>query len=338
MNSRITRVFLICLICVLFCGCDKRESHEIEDNEEIEIKTIIEDVSSEEESTISYEVKTTTEEIIDGYEIEIADIPDYNGEPYVEICNNHAQFSSEELTLTDYEYYSELDGLGRCGVAMALVTPNTLPKESRGEIGSVKPSGWHTVKYNEVIEDNYLYNRCHLIAYELTGQNANEKNLITGTRYMNIVGMLPFENKVEEYVSETGKCVLYRTTPIFDGDNLVASGVTIEAKSVEDKGEGIDFYVYVYNVQPNILIDYSDGSSMVDPDYVGVTTEANADETVTEIESDAQEYVLNTNTKRFHYPYCSSVDQMKEKNRKYVNASREELLKQGYKSCGNCNP
>lgn len=338
MNSRITRVFLIYLICVLFCGCDKRESNEIEDNEEIEINTIIEDVSSEEESTISYEVKTTTEEILDGYEIEIADIPDYNGEPYVEICNNHARFSSEELTLTDYEYYSELDGLGRCGVAMALVTPNTLPKESRGKIGSVKPSGWHTVKYNEVIEDNYLYNRCHLIAYELTGQNANEKNLITGTRYMNIVGMLPFENKVEEYVSETGKCVLYRTTPIFDGDNLVASGVTIEAKSVEDKGEGIDFYVYVYNVQPNILIDYSDGSSMVDPDYVGVTTEANADETVTEIESDAQEYVLNTNTKRFHYPYCSSVDQMKEKNRKYVNASREELLKQGYKSCGNCNP
>lgn len=188
------------------------------------------------------------------------DIPTYSGEPYVVLNNNEPNFTEEDLTTESYEYYSDLDVDGKCGVVVASIGEDLMPSEERGSIGRVKPSGWQTVKYDNV-DGKYLYNRCHLIGFQLTGENANEKNLITGTRYMNVEGMLPFENIVADYVKETGNHVVYRVTPIFEGDNLVASGVQMEAKSVEDDGEGICFHVYVYNVQPGIEIDYATGNS-----------------------------------------------------------------------------
>ncbi|SEK58399.1 DNA-entry nuclease [Pseudobutyrivibrio ruminis] len=192
---------------------------------------------------------------------------DYTDNPYTVVNDNVPYFSEEDLTRTDaFETYSELDSLGRCGVAYANICQELMPTEERGEIGSVKPSGWHTVNYHEYVDGNYLYNRCHLIGYQLSGENANEKNLITGTRYLNVEGMLPFENEVAEYVEETGNHVLYRVTPVFEGDNLVASGVQMEAYSVEDQGAGVMFNVYCYNVQPGITIDYATGDSELESD------------------------------------------------------------------------
>lgn len=201
------------------------------------------------ENTISY---TTS--------YDLTSIPQYTSEPYVVLNDNKPIFDEVDYTSDAYEKYSELDYLGRCGPAFAKVGIETMPTEERGEIGQVKPSGWQTVKY-DIVDGKYLYNRCHLIGFQLTGENANKGNLITGTRYMNVDGMLPFENMVADYVQETENHVLYRVTPIFEGENLVASGVQIEAKSVEDNGEGICFNVYVYNVQPGVTIDYSTGQS-----------------------------------------------------------------------------
>jgi len=190
----------------------------------------------------------------------IADIPTYNGEAYVVINDNVPNFKEEDYTLESFERYSELDFLGRCGTAYANISVDTMPTEERGSIGMVKPSGWHTVKY-DFVDGKYLYNRCHLIGFQLTGENANEKNLITCTRYMNTGAMLDFENKVAKYVKETKNHVLYRVTPIFEGTNLIASGVEMEAYSIEDSGKGIQFHVYVYNVQDGVKINYSDGTS-----------------------------------------------------------------------------
>lgn len=192
--------------------------------------------------------------------VKLADIPEYNGEAYTEINDNVPDFPDDDFTSTSFETYSDLDSLGRCGGAYANIGQDLMPTEKRGSIGQVKPSGWHTVKYDNV-DGKYLYNRCHLIGYQLAAENANEKNLITGTRYLNTEGMLPFENMVADYIKETGNHVLYRVTPIFDGNNLVASGVQMEAESVEDKGEGILFNVFCYNVQPGISIDYATGNS-----------------------------------------------------------------------------
>lgn len=188
-------------------------------------------------------------------------LPAYSGRPYVEVHGNVPFFTEEDLTEEPFEYYSELDGLGRCGVAFANICRELMPEEERGPIGQVKPSGWHTVKYPDVIQDLYLYNRCHLIGYQLSGENANERNLIMGTRYLNLEGMLPFENETARYVKETGNHVLYRVTPVFEGDHLVASGVLMEAESVEDGGKGLSFCIYAYNVQPGIVIDYATGES-----------------------------------------------------------------------------
>ena len=189
------------------------------------------------------------------------DIPEFDGKtPYVIINNNEPDFPEEDFNSNSFEKYSELDSLGRCGVAYANVSKDTMPTEARGEISKVKPTGWHTVKY-DCVEGKYLYNRCHLIGYQLTAENANKQNLITGTRYLNVDGMLPFENQVAEYVKQENGHVLYRVTPIFEGNNLVANGVQMEAESVEDKGEKVKFNVYAYNVQPNIKIDYSTGNS-----------------------------------------------------------------------------
>ena len=190
----------------------------------------------------------------------LEEVPPYAGSPYVVLNDNWPDFDTEDLTLEPFETYSELDYLGRCGVAYANICLEIMPTEPRGDIGQVKPSGWQTVKY-DCVDGKYLYNRCHLIGYQLAGENANKQNLITGTRYMNVEGMLPFENMVDGYVEETGNHVLYRVTPVFEGRNLLASGVKLEAFSVEDEGEGICFNVYIYNVQPGITIDYATGES-----------------------------------------------------------------------------
>lgn len=198
------------------------------------------------------------------YSVDIDSIPKYSTSPYVIISNNIPSFDESNFTTKPFETYSELDSLGRCGVAFANICKEIMPSEgeAREAIGSIKPSGWQTIRYNELIDGNYLYNRCHLIGYQLAGENANEKNLITGTRYMNVNGMLPFENMVADYIkSNRNNHVLYRVTPIFEGNNLVASGVQMEAYSVEDSGQGVCFNVYVYNVQPGITIDYANGNS-----------------------------------------------------------------------------
>ena len=269
-------------------------------------------------------------------------IPAYSGKPYGEIGGNVPLFTEDEKKNTDaFEYYSDLDPLGRCGVAFANICPELMPTEERGAIGHVRPSGWHTVKYNDLIDGNYLYNRCHLIAYSLAGENDNVKNLITGTRYLNVEGMLPFEERVLNYVQRTGNHVLYRVTPVYNGDDLVAEGVMMEAWSVEDSGDGICFHVYCYNVQPGIEIDYRTGNSGIAPSnpvMISIGDETDPDQTDRNqpVEAEKKEYILNTNTKKIHLPNCSSVGDMKEKNKKAVNEDIEDLKKQGYVPCKRC--
>ena len=289
-----------------------------------------------------------------------ADVPAYSGEPYTAVNNNEPYFTSDNLTTEAFENYSELDALGRCGVAYANVCLETMPTEKRGSLSEVKPTGWHSVKYDNV-DGKSLYNRCHLIGYQLTAENANQQNLITGTRYLNVDGMLPFENMVADYVKETDNHVLYRVTPIFTGDNLVADGVLMEGYSVEDEGDGICFCVYAYNVQPGITIDYATGDSWLSSekgnsdsssggnsavsqsaaDKSGTQQAAVQTESVKETSapvSTGTEYILNTNTKKFHYPSCSSVKQMKASNKKEYTGSRDDLIAQGYDPCKKCNP
>ena len=195
---------------------------------------------------------------------DLSSIPEFTDSPFVYINNNIPDFTEEDYKKGVFEYYSELDSLGRCGVAFANICKEIMPTEPRGEIGMIKPSGWKLAKY-DIVDGKYLYNRCHLIGYQLAGENANEKNLITGTRYLNVQGMLPFENEVADYIKNQNKNedkhVLYRVTPIFENSNLVASGVQMEAYSVEDNGQGVCFNVYVYNAQPGIEINYANGES-----------------------------------------------------------------------------
>lgn len=206
---------------------------------------------------IESNISTSTSQSTQEYSFDLSNIPEYTDEPYVIINNNIPTFDESDYTTEPFETYSELDYLGRCGVAYANICQGLMPTEEREDISDVEPTGWVQKEYN----GEYLYNRCHLIGFQLAGENANEKNLITGTRYLNIEGMLPFENEVASYVEETDNHVLYRVTPIFEDDNLVASGVQIEAYSVEDNGEEIQFNVYCYNVQPQVEIDYATGES-----------------------------------------------------------------------------
>lgn len=251
-----------------------------------------------------------------------SDVPAYSKDPYVAVNGNVPFFTPNQITNQSYEYYSPLDDLGRCGTVVASIGRDIMPTEDRGSISSVKPTGWHSVSYPELGIDS-LYNRSHLIAFQLTGENANWENLISGTRYMNQTVMTQFENMVADYIKETGNHVMYRVTPIFTGNNLIADGVLMEAWSVEDEGEGICFCVYLYNVQPGIEIDYATGESTM----VGI-----------ELPEDSADYILNTNTKKFHKPTCSNANSISDKNRKEYFGSREELIAQGYKSAGCCNP
>ena len=258
--------------------------------------------------------------VVPAISYDLDELPAYAGEPYVTVNDNQPFFEEEDYTTEAFETYSELDALGRCGPAYACVGTELMPTEERESISSVTPSGWINVEY----DGQYLYNRCHLIGYQLTGENANEENLITGTRYMNVEGMLPFEDLVADFVKETGYHVLYRSTPIFDGDDLVASGVRMEAWSVEDQGDGVCFDVYVYNCQPGVVIDYATGDSHLEDAAPGTSADAT--------------YILNTSSKKFHRPDCSGAASMSEANRQTYTGSRDELIAQGYSPCGQCDP
>ena len=274
----------------------------------------------------------TSYEVSDNF---LNEIPEFSGEPYIILNENNPDFTSEEKENREaFEYYSKLDRLGRCGAAYANICKELMPTEERQAIGHIKPSGWQIVKYDG-IDGNYLYNRCHLIGFQLAGENANEKNLITGTRYMNVSGMLPFENLVADYVRRTNYHVLYRVTPHYRGNDLVAAGVQMEAYSVEDEGDGVCFHVFVYNSQPKIGIDYATGESWILKEDVPLKEEG-AESGLEN--TDAQTYVLNNNTKKFHLPSCDSANDMKGKNRKEVVCSREELIEDGYEPCQRCNP
>jgi DNA-entry nuclease len=273
------------------------------------------------------------------YQFSLDDIPVYSGASYITLNNNIPSFHDTEMTTEVFERYSKHDSLGRCGVAYANVCKELMPTEERGNIGMVKPSGWHTIRY-DFIDGMYLYNRCHLIAYQLAGENANEENLITGTRYLNIEGMLPFENKTADYVNSTGNHVLYRVTPIFVGDNPLALGVQMEAKSVEDNGAGLQFNVFCYNVQPGVGIDYATGDSWSDGtmEVKSIPTKPPTAAAPAAPVSSGTKYILNTNTKKFHYPSCSSVSDMKEKNKREFTGTRDEAISQGFVPCKRCNP
>ena len=271
------------------------------------------------------------------------EIPAYSGEAYVKINGNKPYFTSEEITDIGFEKYSELDYLGRCGVAFASVGPEMMPDEERESSLNTRPSGWDYMgKSNnnsyDIVPGGYIYNRCHLIGHLLTGENDNEKNLITGTRYLNIDGMYDFENMVQDFVIETGYHVMYRVTPIYDGKNLVASGVLMEALSVEDGGDGISFCIYAYNVQPGVEINYLTGENHLEGDEPIVDTEG-VGEGEGEV-TDEVTYVLNISSGKYHKPDCSGVKSMSEKNRRNFNGSLEQLLTEypSYKPCGTCKP
>lgn len=252
---------IICLTTLIGCGQAKTGALNVNADKVVQIDSVQDNYNYETQNTQDISENVVSLKANQSKStINLSSIPKFTDKAYVSVNNNVPYFTDSDYTTASFESYSNLDSLGRCGVAYANVGKDIMPTEKRGAIGQVKPTGWQTVKYDN-IDGKYLYNRCHLIGYQLTGENANKKNLITGTRYLNMQGMLPFENMVADYVKETGNHVLYRVTPIFDGNNLVAAGVLMEGKSVEDKGKSICFNVFAYNNQPGININYKDGTS-----------------------------------------------------------------------------
>lgn len=321
----LTGLLLILSVCLTSCGNQGQTDSGKDSNTQSGTKVAAEDHSAEEKGSDSESYVT------------VDDVPAYSGEPYVEVNDNQPEFTEEELTTVSYEDYSELDELGRCQSAEACIGQDLMPTEARESISSVKPTGWKNKSY-DTVDGGYVYNRCHLIGFQLTGENANEENLITGTRYMNVEGMLPFEDEVAAYIKETDNHVMYRVTPVFEGDDLVASGVQMQAESVEDDGAGISFNVYVYNVQPYVVIDYRTGENW-EGDEIAEPEGKWADGTEAE-PSDTKEqmYILNKNTKKFHKPECSGAKKIKAKNKGEYTGSRQTLIDEGYEPCGNCNP
>ena len=380
MKSRILSCFLIFALCISTlsaCGSDTAPSdHSPSSSLQVEISDLQDSTPGETEERDGFESldsasckgdtvpsqsdapsasqgqqteSSAPTEITTASSFSLSDVPAYSGKAYTSVNGNVPYFTAAELTTTSFETYSDLDTLGRCGVTYACIGQDLMPTKERGSIGMVKPTGWHTVRYDDLVDGKYLYNRCHLIGYQLTGENANTKNLITGTRYLNIEGMLPFENMVADYIQETNNHVLYRVTPIFEGNNLLANGVLMEGYSVEDKGAGVSYCVFAYNVQPGIEIDYATGESKLadgaqheEQKTATVTPtpspEPEKQEPVTGSEASQAEYILNTNTKKFHYPTCSSVNDMKEKNKQEFFGTRDEAISNGYSPCGRCKP
>lgn len=306
------------LCCLLFSGCTTEIS--ATDNTQTTQQS---DAKADQSNTNGTSSQSASGQIT-AYQsaITLSSIPVYSGMPYVAVNDNVPSFTDDDITLNAFENYSDLDSLGRCGVAYANVCQETMPTEKRGDISKVKPTGWHSVKY-DFVDGKSLYNRCHLIGYQLTAENANEKNLITGTRYMNTEGMLPFENMVADYVKETKNHVLYRVTPIFEDNNLVASGVLMEAQSVEDHGEGVSFCVYAYNVQPGVTIDYATGDSSLasNSDNSGASNSTSAQ---TEIRG-------NSKSKIYHCPGQASYDEMADSKNLVIFHSEQEAQDAGYR-------
>ncbi len=316
------RLISLLLVVALLSACGG--SYEAETTTTFPTEATTQNVPTEIVTTEKTE--TTTETIVSDNTI-----PDYSGSAYVVLNNNKPTFTASEITAKAFEKYSQLDYLGRCGVAFACLGVETLPTEERGEIGMIKPTGWHLKKY-DCVDGKYLYNRCHLIGFQLSGENANDRNLITGTRYLNVEGMLPFENMVADYIDETSNHVMYRVTPVFENENLLCKGVKMEAYSVEDGGKGISFNVFCYNVQPSIKIDYETGESYL------IVTPTTTPETLNSENNIEATYILNTNSKKFHSPSCSSVNKMAEKNKQEYSGDKNDLISQGYSACGICKP
>lgn len=316
------KFIVILLVVALLSACGG--SYEAETTTTFPTETTTQSVPTEIVTTEKTE--TTTEAVVSD-----DTIPDYSGSAYVVLNNNKPTFTESEITVKAFEKYSPLDYLGRCGVAFACLGIETMPTEERGEIGMIKPTGWHLKKY-DCVDGKYLYNRCHLIGFQLSGENANDKNLITGTRYLNVDGMLPFENQVADYIDETSNHVMYRVTPVFENENLLCKGVKMEAYSVEDGGKGISFNVFCYNVQPSIKIDYETGESYL------IATPTTTPETLNSENNIEATYILNTNSKKFHSPSCSSVSKMAEKNKQEYSGDKNDLISQGYSACGICKP
>lgn len=380
MKSRILSCFLIFALCISTlsaCGSDTAPSdHSPSLSLQVEISDLQDSTPGETEARDGFESldsasckgdtvpsqsdapsasqgqqteSSAPTEITTASSFSLSDVPAYSGKAYISVNGNVPYFTAAELTTQSFETYSDLDSLGRCGVTYACIGKDLMPTKERGSIGMVKPTGWHTVRYDDLVDGKYLYNRCHLIGYQLTGENANTQNLITGTRYLNIEGMLPFENMVADYIQETNNHVLYRVTPIFEGNNLLANGVLMEGYSVEDKGAGVSYCVFAYNVQPGIEIDYATGESKLadsaQQEEQKTTTvtptpspEPEKQEPATGSEASQADYILNTNTKKFHYPTCSSVNDMKEKNKQEFFGTRDETIALGYSPCGRCKP
>ncbi len=307
---------------------------------------------------------------VNAKEVTVSDIPKCCGKASIEINNNVPMLNAEQHTVTKcFVKYSKQDKYDRPGTAKGCLGLETLYNDDRAPISSIKPVGWHTKKYPNIVSDRYIYNRCHLLmqaaAAGIKEEQCNSyKNLITGTRYLNVDGMLPYEIMVHSYIEQTGNHVMYSVTPVYKGHELVARGVQMEAYSIEDNGDGVCFNVYCYNIQPGIKINYKNGntrkksdssnemilaikngaSTVVDPESTSDSGSSLDDSTsYTEINDnstadDAQDYVLNKNSKRIHYPWCNSVSQMKEKNKWPGHFSRQELIDHGYVSCGECHP
>lgn len=284
------------------------------------------------ENNFFNDLDITAQSASDYVNYDLSNVPDYDGKAYVELNGNVPEFSESEKTYSEsFEEYGKLDSLGRCTYAVSCIGKDLMPTEKRGSIGSVKPSGWHISKY-DFVDGKYLYNRCHLIGYQLTAENANERNLITGTRYLNIEGTLPFENDVADYIEITNNHVYYKVTPIFEGNNLVANGVQMQAYSVEDNGQGISFNVYCYNVQPGVAIDYATGDNQAVASSSASVTSTSSDE------ADKKTYIVNTKTKKFHNPDCDGAKKMSSSNKKKYKGTRDSLISNGYSPCQKCKP
>ena len=345
-NKIRTYVLFLSLSCIsAFTACDRPASaNDVNETSVINTETVevrgdndavvetesldISDFYSETEDLSEPETFTTSSSQTTNIPFNYESLSEYSGTPYVFVNDGQPYFTDAELTTDEFEEYGDLDELGRCTVCFANVSPASMPTEKRGDISSVYPTGWMQAEY-DIVNNKYLYNRAHLIGFQLCAENANKKNLITGTRYFNVDGMLPFENMVADYVKETGNHVAYRVTPVFVNDELVARGVLMEAESVEDYGEGVGYCVFVYNVQPGITIDYATGISHLNgnDDGFGISDEFYQND-----------YILNTKTMKMHLPSCEVADKILSANRQDVHTTKSELINQGYAPCKNCNP
>lgn len=341
-KSLFVSIFLLS-ITLLISGCNNKSDQQYKTQENKISYSVEQDTSSSSTAVLSNAdnpnstsgsnlnstVSATAAAVPDGYWFP----EDGDWSPYVERNGNRPYFTETDYTTETFETYSELDSLGRCGVAYANICKELMPTEERGEIGQVKPSGWHTVKY-DVVNGKYLYNRCHLIGFQLAGENANEKNLVTGTRYLNIDGMLDHENEIADYVKKTGNHVLYRVTPEYTGDNLVCDGLLMEAYSVEDGGTGVCFCIYARNIQPGIAINYATGDSML----IGGEIAAEDPASQSQYSAGDVTYIVNRSTHKFHTEECTYAVNMSEENREEYNGDVQWLLDNGYEACSKCLP